>query len=52
MDEFTATLEHRLRETRASLHAALAAGDADQTDTQLAELEHLRQIAATHGLPG
>ena len=51
MGEFTATLQHRLREAHASLRAALAAGDADLTDTQLDEIDHLRQIAAAHGIP-
>lgn len=51
MGEFAATLQHRLREAHASLRAALAAGDADLTDTQLDEIEHLNQIAAAHGLP-
>ena len=50
MSEFVATLQHRLRETHASLRAALAAGDADLTDTQLDELEHLKEIAAAHGI--
>jgi len=51
MGEFTAALQHRLREAHASLRAALAAGDADLTDTQLDEIDHLRQIAAAHGIP-
>ena len=51
MGEFVATLQHRLMEAHASLRAALAAGDADLTDTQLDEIEHLNQIAAAHGLP-
>ncbi len=51
MSEFTATLQHRLREAHASLRVALATGDADLTDTELYEIEHLRQIAAAHGIP-
>jgi hypothetical protein len=51
MGEFAATLHVRLREAHASLRAALAAGDADLTDTQLDEIEHLRAIAAAHGIP-
>ena len=51
MGEFAATLQHRLREAHACLRAALAAGDADLTDTQLDEIDHLRQIAAAHGIP-
>jgi len=51
MGEFAAALQCRLREAHASLRAALAAGDADLSDTQLDELEHLRQIAAAHGIP-
>jgi hypothetical protein len=50
MGEFAATLQVRLREAHASLRAALDAGDADLTDTQLDEIEHLRQIAAAHGI--
>ena len=50
MGEFAATLQHRLREAHASLRAALAAGDAHLTDTQIDELEHLREIAAAHGI--
>jgi hypothetical protein len=50
MGEFAATLHVRLREAHASLRAALAAGDADLTDTQLDEIEHLRGIAAAHGI--
>ena len=50
MGEFSATLQHRLREAHASLRAALAAGDADLTDTQLDEIEHLNQNAAAHGI--
>jgi hypothetical protein len=50
MGEFTATLQHRLREAHASLRAALAAGDADLTDTQLDEIDHLNRIAAAHGI--
>ena len=50
MSEFAATLQHRLRDAHASLRAALAAGDADLTDTQLDELEHLKEIAAAHGI--
>jgi len=50
MGEFIATLQGRLRDAHASLRAAVAAGDAEQTDTQLDELEHLRQIAAAHGI--
>jgi len=50
MGEFAATLQHRLREAHASLRAALAAGDADLTDTQLDEIEHLRRIATAHGI--
>lgn len=51
MGEFAATLQHRLREAHTSLRAALAAGDTDLTDTQLDEIEHLRRIAAAHGIP-
>jgi hypothetical protein len=51
MGEFAATLQVRLREARACLHAAQVAGDAELTDTQLDEIEHLRQIAASHGIP-
>ena len=51
MGEFSATLQHRLKEAHASLREAVAAGDADQTDTQLYEIEHLREIAAAHGIP-
>jgi hypothetical protein len=50
MGEFAATLQVRLREAHASLKAALDAGDAQLTDTQLDEIEHLRQIAAAHGI--
>ena len=50
MGEFAATLQVRLREAHASLRAALAAGDANLTDTQLDEIEHLRGIAAAHGI--
>jgi hypothetical protein len=50
MGEFAATLQVRLREAHASLRAALDAGDADLTDTQLDELDHLRGIAAAHGI--
>ena len=50
MGEFAATLQSRLREAHASLRAALAAGDTDLTDTQLDEIEHLRGIAAAHGI--
>jgi hypothetical protein len=50
MGEFAATLQCRLREAHASLRAALAAGDAELTDTQLDEIEHLRGIAAAHGI--
>ena len=39
MGEFAATLQDRLREAHASLRAALAAGDADLTDTQLDEID-------------
>jgi hypothetical protein len=51
MGEFAATLQYRLREAHASLRAALAAGDTELSDTQLDEIEHLRQIAAAHGIP-
>jgi hypothetical protein len=51
MGEFAATLQRRLKEANASLRQAVAAGDADQTDTQLYEIEHLREIAAAHGIP-
>jgi hypothetical protein len=50
MGEFAATLQCRLREAHASLRAALAAGDAELTDTHLDEIEHLRGIAAAHGI--
>ncbi len=50
MGEFAATLQSRLRDAHTSLRAALAAGDADLTDTQLDEIEHLRGIAAAHGI--
>ena len=50
MGEFAATLQVRLREAHASLRAALAAGDADLSDTHLDEIEHLRGIAAAHGI--
>ena len=50
MGEFAATLQHRLREAHVSLRAALAAGDVHLTDTQMDELEHLRGIAAAHGI--
>jgi hypothetical protein len=50
MGEFAATLQVRFREAHASLRAARDAGDADLTDTQLDEIEHLRQIAAAHGI--
>ena len=51
MGEFAATLQHRLKEAHASLRAALAAEDADLTDTQLDEIDHLSRIAAAHGIP-
>lgn len=51
MGEFAATLQRRLREAHASLRAAVDAGDTDLTDTQLYEIEHLREIAAAHGIP-
>jgi hypothetical protein len=50
MGEFAATLQVRLREAHASLRAALAAGDANLSDTHLDEIEHLRGIAAAHGI--
>ena len=50
MGEFAAALQSRLREAHASLRAARAAGDAELTDTQLDEIEHLRGIAAAHGI--
>ena len=50
MGEFAATLQVRLREAHASLRAALDAGDVDLNDTQLDEIEHLRGIAAAHGI--
>jgi len=50
MGEFIAALQHRLREAHASLRAAQSAGDADLTDTQLDEIDHLNQIAAAHGI--
>jgi hypothetical protein len=51
MREFTATLQHRLQDAYASLRAADAAGDHELSDTHLDEIEHLRQIAAAHGIP-
>jgi hypothetical protein len=51
MGEFAATLQDRLREAHASLRAAMAAGDTELSDTQRDEIEHLRQIAAAHGIP-
>jgi hypothetical protein len=50
MGEFAAALQSRLREAHASLRAARAAGDEELTDTHLEEIEHLRGIAAAHGL--
>ena len=50
MGEFATTLQSRLREAHASLRAALATGDTEQSDTQLDEIEHLRGIAVAHGI--
>ncbi|HEY0716848.1 MAG TPA: hypothetical protein VGD68_04470 [Streptosporangiaceae bacterium] len=50
MGEFAAALQGRFRDAHACLRAALAAGDADLTDTHLDEIEHLRGIAAAHGI--
>jgi len=51
MGEFAATLQVRLQEAHASLRAARDAGDTELTDTQLDEIDHLREIAAAHGIP-
>lgn len=51
MGEFAATLQQRLKDAYAALTAAIAAGDTDLSDTQLDEIEWLRQIAASHGVP-
>ena len=50
MGEFVTALQDRLREAHTSLRAALATGDTELSDTQLDEIEHLRQIAAAHGI--
>jgi len=50
MGEFSATLQHRLREAHASPAGGTGRRDADLTDTQLDEIEHLNQIAAAHGI--
>jgi hypothetical protein len=51
MGEFTATLQSRLQEASAAMSAALAAGDTELTQTHSDEIEHLRWIAASHGIP-
>lgn len=49
--EFAATLQQRLRDAHAALTAATAAGDPDLTEALLGEIELLRRIAASHGVP-
>lgn len=46
MGEFRSTIQRRLSDAYASLHAAEAEGDHFMADARVAEIEDLRRIAA------
>jgi hypothetical protein len=51
MRELSETIQQRLTEAYASLHAAKLEDDVYLVDLRQAEIEELRRIAANHDLP-